>query len=146
MPGAKQVPLWPMAPTRGHFLRSKNPRVWPTRVWLILQGQETERKAWVGAKWGHLDSFINMSIFLRSPKGSRKVVKNESRGPRCWKCFIFWRHSVQIIPWVEGGPICGCHFINQRPSWEEPTKNIRWYYIHITGAPCGHQRVKLNKL
>jgi len=29
----------------------------------------------VGAKRGHLEGFINMSIFLHSPKGSMKVVK-----------------------------------------------------------------------
>lgn len=34
----------------------------------------------MGAKWGHLDSFINMSIFLRSPK-ARKVVKMKGEVP-----------------------------------------------------------------
>lgn len=66
----------------------------------------------MGAKWGHLDSFINMSIFLRSPKGSRKVVKMKGEVPDAKSAVFSFLETLQIIPWAEGGPMSGCRFIN----------------------------------
>jgi len=52
----------------------------------------------VGAKRGHLEGFINMSIFLHSPKGSMKVVKmkGEVLFAESVHFFFFWRHIHQV--------------------------------------------------
>lgn len=52
----------------------------------------------MGAKRGHLEDFINMSIFLHSPKGSRKAIKNERRGPFAESVLFFLLETHLLSP------------------------------------------------